>query len=89
VASHKSALKRAHQSEIRRLRNKAVKTKVKSAVKAVRQALEAGQKDEAAKALSQAVPIIGKAAGKGILHPRNASRKISRLSQQVHRLQKA
>jgi len=89
VASHKSALKRARQSEMRRLRNKAVKTRVKSAVKAVRQALEAGQKDEAAKALAQAVPIIDKAAGKGVLHSRNASRKISRLSQQVHRLHKA
>lgn len=86
MANHKSALKRVRQSENRRLRNKAVKTRVKGVIKSVRQAVEAGQAGEATKALGAAIPVIDKAASKGVLHRKTASRKISRLSKQVHKL---
>jgi len=89
LANHKSALKRARQNEVRRLRNKAVKTQVKGLVKDVRQAVETGQAEEAAQALALTVPMIDKAASKGVIHRRNASRKVSRLSKKVARLQKA
>jgi len=89
LANHPSALKRARQNEKRRLRNKAVRTQVKHHVKAVRQAVDGGRGEEAAKALALAVPVIDKAASKGVLHNRTASRKISRLAKQVHRLQDA
>jgi len=89
LANHKSAIKRTRQSEERRLRNKAHRTRVKSVVKVVRQALEEGKGDEAAKALALAAPVIGKAASKGVIHRRTASRKISRLARQVHASQNA
>lgn len=86
MANHASALKRARQIEKRSMRNKAYRTRVRSVVKQVRQAIAAGDADAAQTALSQAVPIIDKAAGKGIYHRKNAARKISRLSRQVSAL---
>lgn len=83
MANHKSALKRVRQNEKRRLANKAVKTRVKGTVKSVRQALEAKDAGAAAEALALAVPTIDKAASKGVLHRKTASRKISRLAKQV------
>ena len=83
MASHKSAEKRAHQNEKRRLRNKAVRTGVKSGVKSVRQAIEAKNPETAGQALAQAIPAIDKAAAKGVIHRKTASRKISRLAKAV------
>ncbi|MCG6981813.1 MAG: 30S ribosomal protein S20 [Deltaproteobacteria bacterium] len=86
MATHKSAIKRAKQSEARRLRNRARKTRVKTAVKQVRTAIENKSVEEAQKALQEAIPLVDKAASKGSLHHRTAARKISRLSKQVHAL---
>ena len=86
MATHKSAIKRAKQSEARRLRNRARRTRVKTAVKQVRTALDNKSLEEAQAALQQAIPVIDKAASKGSLHHRAAARKISRLSKQVHSL---
>ncbi len=86
MATHKSAVKRAKQSEVRRMRNRARKTVVKNVVKRVRVALASKSAEEAQATLSQAIPVIDKAAAKGILHRKTASRKISRLSTQVHAL---
>ena len=86
MARHISALKRARQNKKRRLRNQSRKTRVKSVVRDVRQAVT--QKDAAAAetALTKAVPIIAQVAGKGTLHWRAAARKISRLTRQVNAL---
>ncbi len=86
MATHKSAIKRARQSEERRQRNRAVKTRVKSAVKEVRVALEEKSVEEAQAALQKAIPVVDRAASKGALHHRTAARKISRLSKKVHAL---
>lgn len=86
MATHKSAIKRAKQGEARRMRNRARKTTVKNVVKRVRVALANKSAEEAQAALSQAITLIDKAAVKGTLHRRTASRKISRLSSQVHAL---
>jgi len=86
LATHKSAIKRAKQSEVRRTRNRARKTVVKNVVKRVRVALANKSADEAQAALGQAIPVIDKAAAKGTIHRKAASRKISRLSSQVHAL---
>ena len=80
MANHKSALKRARQNENRRLRNKGVKTRVRSIVKAVR---TAGSTDAAAK-LDEAKSVIAKAAKKGVIHKRTAARSISRLAKHVN-----
>ena len=79
VANHKSALKRARQNEVRRLRNKAIKTRVKGIVKEV-QVVAGESSDNTAQKLQVAQSIIHKASKRGVIHPRTAARKISRLS---------
>jgi small subunit ribosomal protein S20 len=86
LATHKSAIKRAKQSEVRRQRNRAVRTRVKSVVKEVRISLEKQSVEEARAALQKAVPVIDRAVSRGALHHRTAARKISRLSKKVHAL---
>ena len=83
MANHKSALKRAGQNERRRLRNKAVQTRVKNVVKDVRLAV-AQNTENAVEQLNTAKSAIDKAAKKGVLHKKTASRKISRLNRQVN-----
>ncbi|MEJ5330253.1 MAG: 30S ribosomal protein S20 [Desulfobaccales bacterium] len=89
MARHASAMKRARQSEKRRLRNKARKTRVKNLVREVRQAVAQKNPDAAMQALEKAVPVIAKVAAKGTLHWRTAARKISRLTRQVNALKGA
>ena len=87
MANHKSALKRARQNEIRRQRNKSTKTKVKNIVKDVRIAAGNGENRESSlKNLDSAKSFIDKAAKKGVIHKRTASRKISRLSKLVNNI---
>ncbi|MEW6328275.1 MAG: 30S ribosomal protein S20 [Thermodesulfobacteriota bacterium] len=87
MANHKSAIKRAKQAEKKREINKAIKTRVKNVIKAVRTAMAEKSPDKAREALAKAIPVIDKAASKGTLHHRNASRKISRLARHVNALQ--
>ena len=82
MANHKSALKRAGQNERRRLRNKAVQTRVKNVVKDVRLAVAENAEDTGQR-LDAAKSAIDKAAKKGVLHKKTAARKISRLAKQV------
>jgi len=63
-----------------------MKTRVKNVVKAVDGALETSAVDEARAALHQAEKVIAKAAGRGTMHPKSASRKISRLTRKVNAL---
>ena len=86
MANHASAIKRHRQSLKRQDRNRSVKTRVKNVVKAVRQAVEAKDKEAAQAALVDATSVLDKAAGKKVLHKRNASRRISRLQKAVNDL---
>jgi len=86
LANHKSALKRIRQNEIRRTRNKSVKTRTRNIVKSVRAAVSENDSAKAAQELNAAQSIIAKAAKKGVLHKSTASRKISRLSKLVNTL---
>jgi small subunit ribosomal protein S20 len=80
VANHKSAFKRARQSEVKRLRNKTVKTRIKSVIKEVRQTAGNASSEQSLSTLNMAKSAIGKAVKKGVVHKRTAARKISRLS---------
>ena len=80
MANHKSAIKRARQNEVRRLRNKSVKTKVKNVTKDLRLSVNETSKEETLKKLDMAKSSIDRAAQKGVIHKKTASRKISRLS---------
>ncbi len=79
MARHKSAEKRARQSVKRAARNSAVESRVKTQVRAFREALESGDKSKIDAALLSATRELQKAASKGVLHKRNASRRVSRL----------
>jgi small subunit ribosomal protein S20 len=81
LAQHKSAKKRARQTEKRRARNRHITSGLKTAVKAVRSA----SGDDAATALRAAESTIRKAATKGVLSKKQASRRISRLTKGLNR----
>lgn len=82
MANHKSAKKRAKQSQVRRMRNRSVKTALKTLEKKLRAAKESGEGAE--DLMRQTQSAIHKAAKKGIIHKKTASRKISRLSKLVN-----
>ena len=84
LANHKSAEKRARQNEKRRVRNKAVKTRIKHVTKEVRLASGEASKEEALEKLKAAQSIVDKALKKGVIHKKTAARKISRLSKLVN-----
>jgi len=86
LANHPSALKRARQNEVKRIRNKGYKTRVKKAVKEVRTALADRSSEDAHKSFVKAVSVIQKTASKGVIHKNQASRKISRLARQINQL---
>jgi len=82
-----SAEKRARQSIKRNLRNKSVESSVKTVLKKVETAVTSGNRDDAGKALLQAVKALNKAASKGVVHRNTASRNISRLTKKVNAVQ--
>lgn len=86
MASHKSAFKRARQSQVRKVRNQSYRTKAKNAVKEVRAAVASNSEDQARKSLVKAVSVLQKTATKGVIHKKEASRKISRLTRQVNQI---
>ena len=79
MANTKSAPKRNRQALKRRVRNQAVRTQVKSAVKKAREALASKDPAKLQEALRAAERTLDKAASKGVLHKKNASRRIARL----------
>lgn len=86
MANIKSAKKRILVIETKTLRNKMIKSKVKTLIKNVEAAIESGNKAEAEAKLKIAISEISKAASKGIYHKNNASRKISHLTLAVNRM---
>ncbi len=87
MANHKSAEKRTRQSQVRRMRNRTNRSKMKTAIKGLTQAIETGSVAEARTALAAVVPVIAKTASKGTIHKKNASRKISRLTKRVNNME--
>lgn len=85
MANHKSAIKRTKQNALRRARNRAIRTKVKTYIKLIDAAIEENSVDNAQLALKEAIPVIMKAASKGTLKKENASRKVSRLTMRVNK----
>lgn len=86
MANIKSAKKRILVIETKTLRNKMVKSKVKTLVKKVDAAIAASDKTAAMTALKDATIAIDKAAAKGIFHKNTAARKVSRLAKAVNKL---
>jgi small subunit ribosomal protein S20 len=86
VANHKSAAKRARQSEKRRVRNRDVKSQVATLVKRVRAATAEKDAAAAAQRLTEAERALRKAASKGVIPQERASRHVSRLARAVARI---
>jgi len=80
MANIKSAKKRIKVGYRRTLRNKRLKSALRTVIRKFEQALTKASREEAAAALKKALVAIDKAATKGILHKNNAARKKSRLS---------
>jgi len=84
MANHKSAEKRARQTIVRTERNRFYKTRIKNLTKAVKVAVEAGDKEAATTALKDANKSFHSYATKGILKKNTAARRISRLAKLVN-----
>ena len=80
-----SAKKRLRQNKKRRKENKVFKTKMKESIKEIRGLVDEGKAEEAEKNLSETYKAIDKAAKKGIIKKKNASRKKSRLTKLINK----
>ncbi len=89
MANIKSQIKRNKQNEKARLRNKAVKSELKTAVRKFREAADAGNADEATQAMRAASVKLDKAASKGVIHKKQAANRKSAIAQRAAQLTKA
>jgi len=80
VATHASALKAHRQSLVHRERNRKYRSQLRSTLKEIRSVIDAKDKSAAKKQLDQAISLIDRMAGKGIIHRNTASRYKSRLN---------
>ena len=88
MANTTSAKKATRKIARRTIVNKNRRSRMRSFVRSVEEAIKAGDQPTASSALKQAEPEIMRAAGKGVIHKNTASRKVSRLSAQVAKLGK-
>jgi small subunit ribosomal protein S20 len=86
MANTSSARKAARKITRRTEINKGRRSKLRSFVRRVEEAIEAGDRTLALAALKAAEPVIMRSAQKGVVHPNAASRKVSRLNHQVAKL---
>lgn len=86
MANIKSQIKRIRTNEKARLRNKAVKSELKTYVRRVREAVAAGDKDAASTALQAASRKLDKAVSKGVIHANQAANRKSAISKAVNAL---
>lgn len=86
MAHSLSARKRVRQANKRRALNGSQRSLFRTHVKNVVKAIEAGDKEAAQKAYASAVPMIDKAAGKGLIHQNKAARHKSRLAARIQAL---
>lgn len=87
MANHKSAIKRIRQNEKRRVQNRTFRNRTRTLVKQARAAIESGNVEEAKTATHAAIRDLDKSASRGVIHPRNAARRKSRLMQQLAELE--
>lgn len=86
MANSSQARKRARQAELRRQRNAAKRSELRTAIKKVVYAVASGDKATAETAYKAAIPVIDSMTGKGIIHKNKAARHKSRLNQHIRAL---
>jgi small subunit ribosomal protein S20 len=83
MANTSSAKKATRQMIRRTATNKTRRSRVKTEVRAVEEAIQSGDRSKAEAALKAAQPILARTAQKGMMHKKTASRKVSRLAKRV------
>jgi small subunit ribosomal protein S20 len=86
VANIKSQIKRIRTNEAARLRNKSVKSSLKTAVRRFRTAADSGDREAALTAMNTASRELDKAASKGVIHPNQAANKKSAMALRANSL---
>ena len=86
MANIKSQIKRIRTNEAARLRNKSVRSSLKTSVRRFREAADAGDREAALQALGTASRQLDKAASKGVIHANQAANKKSAMAQRVNAL---
>jgi len=86
LANSAQARKRAKQAELHRQRNASQRSTLRTAIKKVAAAINAGDANAAKEAYKTAVPLIDRMAGKGLIHANKAARHKSRLNQHIRAL---
>jgi len=86
LANIKSAKKRIRVIEAKTLRNKVIKSRVRTMIKKVNAAVAAGDKELAKACLVKAISELDKARSKGVFHKNTVARKVSRLTKSVNKL---
>ncbi len=89
MANIKSQIKRNKQNEKRRLRNKSVKSSLKTAIRKFHEAVEAGDQEKAILLMREASRKLDKAASKGVIHKNQAANRKSKLAHAYHKLELA
>jgi small subunit ribosomal protein S20 len=84
MANHFSALKRARQTETRTTRNRINRSRLRTALRSLREAIAAGNKENAQAAYRETVSLIDKSIRKGVLHGNTAARYKSRLGRRLN-----
>jgi small subunit ribosomal protein S20 len=85
LAKHKSAVKAHRQSVLKQTRNRELRSRLRTGLKKIRTALDAGDTDAAKGALNDAFSLIDKMAGKGIIHDNAAARYKSRITKRLQK----
>jgi len=83
VANIKSQIKRNRQNEARRLRNKAVKSSLKTAIRRFNEAVQSGDQEAASATLREASRKLDKAVSKGVIHKNQAANRKSAISKRL------
>ena len=83
MANIKSQLKRIKTNEKARLRNKAVKSSLKTSIRKFRSAADAGERDSAVEAMTIAARQLDKAASKGVIHTNQAANRKSAMAKRA------
>ena len=86
MANIKSQIKRIRTNEKARLRNKSVKSSLKTAIRRFREAADAGDRESALKAFQHASRQLDKAASKGVIHANQAANKKSAMAVRANKL---
>lgn len=86
LAYHESAKKRIRQNEKRRIRNRHLRSTLRSSLKKFEQAVEQENVEEAESSLRKTISIVDTAASKGVIHKNKAARHVSKITRKVHSL---